>query len=345
MKWGIRRYQPYGQGGYNPKDTGKYVGKRKLQRELNKTDQQRAQFQDSVTIARKKQEKYEAKGNVIKAEKWKKTGDDYEARLNEAKARTKELIRQADEQGFDVHSKQVRRDVRGGMRFISALAGGLVGATAATVIDAGANGKLGVEEGSKYKVKETKESQEMRKALNKASSYDFDGDTPKKEMGVISEGIKNAGKKVESSSVSSGKTDDGEKYSISEIKPDKDYDCLSGSAKVGDRKVEIYSFDDYCTPEMATKSASQVLSNFKSIEKEIQDYAVKDLFDDLALEGDSKSEFGKSIKIQSIHPDSWGGVEISCYTDSNTADYLWGHSYDVEYDLKKKRIVGASLNG
>ena len=27
MKWGIRRYQPYGSGGYDPEHTGKFVGK------------------------------------------------------------------------------------------------------------------------------------------------------------------------------------------------------------------------------------------------------------------------------------------------------------------------------
>ena len=26
MKWGIRRYQPYGEGGYNPKNKGKEIG-------------------------------------------------------------------------------------------------------------------------------------------------------------------------------------------------------------------------------------------------------------------------------------------------------------------------------
>ena len=27
QKWGVRRYQPYGEGGYNPDKTGKFVGK------------------------------------------------------------------------------------------------------------------------------------------------------------------------------------------------------------------------------------------------------------------------------------------------------------------------------
>ena len=28
MKWGVRRYQPYGSGGYNPKTNGRFVGKK-----------------------------------------------------------------------------------------------------------------------------------------------------------------------------------------------------------------------------------------------------------------------------------------------------------------------------
>lgn len=28
MKWGVRRYQPYGEGGYNPKTNGRFVGRK-----------------------------------------------------------------------------------------------------------------------------------------------------------------------------------------------------------------------------------------------------------------------------------------------------------------------------
>ena len=35
MKWGVRRYQPYGEGGYNPEHKGKFVGK------ISKRDQKK----------------------------------------------------------------------------------------------------------------------------------------------------------------------------------------------------------------------------------------------------------------------------------------------------------------
>lgn len=36
MKWGVRRYQPYGEGGYDPKNKGKFVGGEKQQKRLAK---------------------------------------------------------------------------------------------------------------------------------------------------------------------------------------------------------------------------------------------------------------------------------------------------------------------
>lgn len=36
MKWGVRRYQPYGKGGYEPENKGKFVGGEKQQKRLFK---------------------------------------------------------------------------------------------------------------------------------------------------------------------------------------------------------------------------------------------------------------------------------------------------------------------
>ena len=40
MKWGVRRYQPYGSGGYNPKSKGKFVGKKPKQEKPKPTHEE-----------------------------------------------------------------------------------------------------------------------------------------------------------------------------------------------------------------------------------------------------------------------------------------------------------------
>lgn len=49
MKWGVRRYQPYGSGGYNPEHTGKYIGKnyRNKKREIKAAYKSRRKTIDS----------------------------------------------------------------------------------------------------------------------------------------------------------------------------------------------------------------------------------------------------------------------------------------------------------
>jgi len=48
MKWGIRRYQPYGEGGYNPKNKGKEIG------EAAKTKPKKVKSNNTVSNKQKK---------------------------------------------------------------------------------------------------------------------------------------------------------------------------------------------------------------------------------------------------------------------------------------------------
>ena len=166
MKWGVRRYQPYGSGGYEPEHTGKFVGKRKIQGELNRTDKQRAQFQDSVTISKNKKIKYENKAESLekegkaskaenarsKAKEYSNMNADYSKRLEEAKKKIADLIDQANKEGLDVTGKDKTRHVRSVQHLLEASLGS-AGLAAGITIENIVNGKSGAEAGTKYKVK------------------------------------------------------------------------------------------------------------------------------------------------------------------------------------------------
>lgn len=51
MKWGIRRYQPYGQGGYNPEQEGRFVGKKEFKKQLKKDKEETFNAARSATIS------------------------------------------------------------------------------------------------------------------------------------------------------------------------------------------------------------------------------------------------------------------------------------------------------
>lgn len=57
MKWGIRRYQPYGQGGYNPKHKGKEIGDAAKVESREESKRRKAQSKADKRAARKEAKK------------------------------------------------------------------------------------------------------------------------------------------------------------------------------------------------------------------------------------------------------------------------------------------------
>lgn len=89
MHWGIRRFQPYGKGGYDPDNKGKFVGKDKrlYDKELKKNIKKRDEIVKNATIAalnRTSSAKRIAKYQIKKTENAKGHYDDNIARAQQA---------------------------------------------------------------------------------------------------------------------------------------------------------------------------------------------------------------------------------------------------------------------
>ena len=86
MRWGIRRYQPYGQGGYDPKKAGKFIGK--IKKKIQKTGE-KISSEIRLNIADTKKERYRS---------------DYRKARNKAKKYSK-IAKRMEKEGFTNISK------------------------------------------------------------------------------------------------------------------------------------------------------------------------------------------------------------------------------------------------
>lgn len=122
MKWGVRRYQPYGEGGYNPKKKGKFLGpitkggyERKMnraQKDVERFEQERdKKVDEAVKYAKREQRTANAKTklgkrihdynakSMIYAEV---AASDFQAAADDGKAYIAHLANSANKRGYSI---------------------------------------------------------------------------------------------------------------------------------------------------------------------------------------------------------------------------------------------------
>lgn len=158
MKWGVRRYQPYGEGGYDPKHKGRFTGeyaktKAGYERTLNSLQKQRDYHQGrakrygdegyrlEVGVKNRGHKWSQAKIDKVlaKASKQFDISEMNEAQAIEIGKEITRIIKEADKEGFNIESRDTRRTIDTGDKAVTAtlaaltvLTGGqpaLIGAT------------------------------------------------------------------------------------------------------------------------------------------------------------------------------------------------------------------------
>lgn len=132
------------------------------------------------------------------------------------------------------------------------------------------------------------------------------------------------------------------------------YEWLDLKVKDSDRQTSFHGFGDRVSEKDLKDAAKMFYKDKKSIEKQALDVITNDnseysIYNLYAKDrGISKDQFKKSLEIKSVYvADNDGSCNISIWEKNNIKDNLTGgHSLDIEYDLKRKKMSNYySMNG
>lgn len=162
MHWGVRRYQPYGQGGYDPKKAGKFIGKIKKKIKttgdklssrvkLNIADTRKGRYRSEYRKARNKAKRYTKIAKRMEKEGFTNISKDYYKSAEAESLRKREALRKAKAQekyiesmvkdllkkGYKIDRLETRREVELGKKFLASAmtsAGGIIGGMAVPLV-------------------------------------------------------------------------------------------------------------------------------------------------------------------------------------------------------------------